>query len=86
MIAAQAWITCTSRAGLNSLRKAPKQNALTMVPTSSITYISPTTLGRLSGGARSVASARPAVCTVCRPMPTIRNAMPAPAGPTHAGH
>ena len=37
------------------------------MPASSATYISATTRGRVSAGARSVASARPAVCVTCRP-------------------
>ena len=83
---AEPWITCTRRPGENSASSAPNTSALTMVPNSSITYIRPTTLGCDSVGARSVASASPAVCVVCRPAPTSRNAMPAPAGPIQAGH
>ncbi len=55
------------------------------MPTSSITYISATTRGRVDSGARSVASARPAVCTVCMPAPTSRNASAALACPIHQG-
>ena len=55
------------------------------MPTSSITYISATTRGREASAARSVASARPAVCAVCMPAPTSRNAMPAAIGPIHSG-
>jgi len=83
---AEPWITCTSRPGLKSASIAPNTMALTMVPSSSMTYISPTTRGWDSTGARSVASARPAVCVVCSPAPTIRKAMPAPAWPIQAGH
>ena len=43
---------------------------------------SATTRGRASCGARSVASARPAVCVVCRPAPTSRKASAAPTWPT----
>ena len=62
-----------------------KMSALTMVPSSSITYIRPTTRGCDSTGARSVASASPAVCVVCSPAPTSRKASAAPAWPTHTG-
>ena len=58
---AQAWMTCTSRAGVKSDRNQPKTKALPTVPASSITYISPTTLGCAARGERSVARARPAV-------------------------
>jgi hypothetical protein len=37
-----------------------------------------TTFGNDSGGARSVARARPTVCVVCRPAPTSRNDSAAP--------
>ena len=59
--------------------------ALTIIPTSSITYISPTTLGWLSVGAKSVAKAKPTVCVVCRPAPTSKNATAAPNWPIQAG-
>ncbi len=55
------------------------------MPASSDTYISATTRGRVSAGARSVASASPAVCVTCRPAPTSRNASAAAASPNHAG-
>ena len=42
---AEPWITCTSRPGVKSCSKAPKTSALTMLPSNSITYIRPTTLG-----------------------------------------
>ena len=51
------------------------------MPTSSITYIRATTRGRAAAGARSVASARPAVCTVCAPAPTSRKARQADTRP-----
>jgi hypothetical protein len=54
------------------------------MPTKSITYISATTRGRVSAGAKSVASARPAVCVVCKPAPTKRNARAAEARPAHS--
>ena len=39
-----------------------------------MTYISAMTRGRTCSGARSVASASPAVCVVCSPAPTSKNA------------
>ena len=86
MVATAApWMTWIRRAGEKSSSRAPNSRALMIVPTSSITYISPTTFGCDSCGARSVASARPAVCTVFIPAPTSRNARPAHPCPTHAG-
>ena len=85
MATAEAWITWTSRPGLNSASKVPNTSALTMLPASSITYIRPTTLGCDSTGARSVARASPAVWVVCKPAPTSKKATPAPAGPIQAG-
>ena len=55
------------------------------MPSSSITYISATTRGRVSSLAWSVARARPAVWAVCRPTPTTRKAKAAAAGATQAG-
>ena len=40
---------------------------------------------RTRSGARSVASARPTVCTVCSPAPTSRNASAAAACPIQSG-
>ena len=45
-------------------QRAEDEGALAIMPNSSIVYISPTTFGRDSGDARSVASARPTVCVV----------------------
>jgi len=49
-----------------------------IMPTSCMTYIRPTTLGCLSWVDKSVASARPAVCVVCMPTPTKMKATAAP--------
>ena len=78
-------MTWISRAGLKSASSAPKTSALTIMPSSSITYINPTTLGCDSTGARSVASASPTVCVVCMPAPTSKKAMAAPRWPTQTG-
>ncbi len=51
------------------------------MPSSSITYSSATTRGRDASGARSDASARPAVCVVCRPAPASTNASAAATWP-----
>jgi len=83
---AEPWITWISRAGLKSSSSLPNTRALTIMPSSCETYISPTTLGWLSVGVRSVASARPAVCVMWMPAPTSRKARPAPRWPIHAGH
>ncbi len=64
----------TSRVALKSASSEPITKAAPIMPTSSITNISATTRGRVSSGARSVASARPAVCVVCMPSPVKRNA------------
>ena len=55
------------------------------MPTSKAAYISATTRGRVSAGARSVARASPAVCATCRPAPTNRKARAAAASPNHTG-
>ena len=55
------------------------------MPRSNMTYIKPTTLGCDSFGAKSVASARPTVCTVCKPAPTRRKEKPAAICPIHTG-
>src|SRR3990167_1665852 len=83
---AEPWITSIKRPALKFSSIAPNTSALTMVPASSITYIRPTTRGCDSTGARSVASASPAVWVMCRPAPTSRKASPAPAWPIHDGH
>ena len=85
VITAAACITRIKRPGLKSANAAPNNKALTIIPNSSITYIKPTTLGRDSGGAKSVASASPTVCVVCKPAPTKRNATAAPNCPIHTG-
>ena len=82
---AEAWMTCTSRAGVYSVSIQPNTAALTIDPASSITYIRPTILGWSRSGTKSVASARPAVWVVCRPMPTSRKATAAAAGPIQLG-
>ena len=48
-------------------------------------HSSATTLGCVSGGERSVASASPTVCVVCSPAPTSRKASPAAAWPMMIG-
>ena len=55
------------------------------MPTNSMKYIKPTTLGRDSGGDKSVAKANPAVWVVCIPAPTNRKATPAAKWPTQSG-
>ncbi len=50
-----------------------------------MTQSSATTRGNCREGARSVASASPAVCTVCMPAPTSRKAKAAPALPIQSG-
>ncbi len=55
------------------------------MPSSSIMHSRATTFGWARGGARSVASARPTVCTVCSPAPTSRKASAAAAWPTQGG-
>ena len=69
---AQPWITWISRPGVKSVRKAPNASAETIDPSRRLTYISPTTLACWSSRARSVARARPTVCVICTPAPTIR--------------
>jgi hypothetical protein len=75
-----------SGAWLKSASSRPKSAPPPTMPSSSITYISATTRGRGSSGARSVASARPAVCTsACRPRPAGRPGRadwPSQAGPS----
>jgi hypothetical protein len=68
------------------LSSPPKISAAAIMPTSSITYISPTTLGCSSTGTRSVASARPTVCTICTPAPTSRKASAALECRSRAAH
>ena len=77
--------TCTSRVPLKLVSSALNASELTTMPSSSATYSSATTRGRVAGGARSVASARPAVCVVCTPAPSSRKPSAAPAWPTQAG-
>ena len=50
-----------------------------------MTYISATTRGRVASLAWSVASARPAVCEVCSPAPTIKKDSAAAPWPTQGG-
>ena len=59
--------TWISRTALKWRSTRPNNRPLPIMPISNITYISATTRGRASAGARSVASARPAVCVVCKP-------------------
>ena len=66
--------TWISRNSLNRDSSRPKISALVRMPTSSMTQSSVTTSGRDRGGAMSVASASPTVCTVCSPAPTSRKA------------
>ena len=82
---AAAWITCTSRPGEKSAKAAPNNKALAIMPTSSMTYIRPTTLAWDAGGVRSVARASPAVCTMWAPAPTIRKAIAAETWPIQSG-
>ena len=82
---AAPWITWISRISLNGCSSAPNSSALNTMPSSSIMHSSATTVGCVSGGDRSVASASPTVCVVCSPAPTSRNASAAAACPTHAG-
>ena len=77
--------TRTSRISLKGVSRRPKPTAASTVPTSSIMQSSATTFGRARSGARSVASARPAVWVVCIPAPVIRKARAAPACPTMGG-
>ena len=74
VIKAAPCTTCTRVLGEKSASTRPKKVPLPTMPISSITYIRATTRGRVSSSARSVASARPAVCAVCRPIPTTRKA------------
>ena len=83
---AAPWMTWISLAGVKSASKVPNSSELTIMPISSITYISPTTLGCDSTGARSVARASPTVCVMCSPAPTSRKASPAPSWPNQAGY
>ena len=68
---------------VEAVRKTPNITPLPTMPTSSITYISATTRGRLSAGDTSEASAKPAVWVICMPAPTHKNAMAAPKRITH---
>ena len=85
VIIAAACMTRIKRPGLKSANAAPNSKALTIIPNNSITYIKPTTLGRDSGDAKSVASASPTVWVVCKPAPTKRKATAAPNCPIHTG-
>ena len=82
---AQPWIIWISLIWEKSARIAPKTKDPPNIPSSSNTDRKATTCGCFSGGVRSVASARPAVCTVWMPMPTTRKATAALAGPAHSG-
>lgn len=82
---AAPWIAWINRIWLNSASSAPKAAALTTMPNRSATESSATTRGCAEGGARSVASASPTVCTVWSPAPTSRKASAAAACPTQAG-
>ena len=82
---AEPCTTWISRIWLKSASNAPNSNALATMPSSSIMHSSATTRGWVSGRARSVASAKPTVCTVCSPAPTSRNASAAAACPIQAG-
>ena len=77
--------TPMSFTSVNERSSQPKTRLLSSTPSSSITYISATTRGRVSAGAMSVASARPAVCVVCNPAPASANASAAAMVPIHAG-
>ena len=86
MVATEApWITWISRTSEKRASNRPNSSALNTMPSRSIMHSSDTTLGCLSGGERSVASARPTVWVVCRPAPTSRKASAAAAWPTKTG-
>lgn len=85
VIAAQPWITWIRRSWLKSASARPKTTAASTMPNSSMSESTATTFGCDSRGARSVASARPTVCTACIPAPTIRNAIAAEACATQGG-
>ena len=82
---ATVWVTRIKRPGLYSLSKSPNSSALKIMPANCITNIKPTTWGWVSGGAKSVAKAKPTVWVVCMPTPTIKKAPAAPTRPTHVG-
>ena len=86
MVVSEApWITWISRISEKCASTTPNSSALKIMPSSSIMQSNATTLGCLSGGERSVASARPTVCVVCKPAPTNRNASAAAAWPMKTG-
>ena len=71
--------------GVKLFSNRPNRKPLTTMPTSSMEYISATTRGRTASDARSVASAKPAVCVVCTPAPIIKNASAAATCPNATG-
>ena len=71
---AAPWTTWISRISLKLASSLPKARPEATMPTKSMVYMSAMTFGRTDSGARSVARARPAVCVVCSPAPTRRNA------------
>ena len=86
MVATEApWITWISRISEKCANTKPNSNALKIMPSSSIMQSRATTFGCLSGGERSVASARPTVCVVCSPAPTSRKASAAATWPMKTG-
>ena len=82
---AAPWMTWISCVGVKLVSSTPKTAPKPIRPTNCIVYISATTRGRTRSGAKSAASARPAVCTICMPAPTIRKARAALALPIQTG-
>ncbi len=85
MASAAPWITWISRIAEKWCSARPNTTALAIMPASSMAQSSATTFGRAWAGARSVASARPTVCVVCKPAPTSTKASAAATWPTTIG-
>ena len=75
------WTTCTNLVGEKSFKSQPSKPLPIINPTNIALCSKATTLGLFSAGAMSVAKASPAVCVVCIPAPTNKNAKQAPTLP-----